>query len=66
MDILEKAEKVVTRLSDEDRVKLRQFIDECLSAAIKFDQTGKPEYFVKMKGSIEKFMETLKQLEKEA
>ncbi|MEM2130121.1 MAG: hypothetical protein QXZ70_05945 [Candidatus Bathyarchaeia archaeon] len=66
MDILEKAENVVTRLSEEDRIKLRQFIDECLSAAIKFDETGKPEYFVKMKCSIEKFMETLEQLEKEA
>jgi len=66
MDILEKAESVVARLTEEDRCKLSQLIDECLSAAIKFDETGKPEYFVKLKGSIDKFMGTLEQLEKEA
>ncbi|MEM3458970.1 MAG: hypothetical protein QXN36_00055 [Candidatus Bathyarchaeia archaeon] len=60
-----KAENVVARLTREDRIKLRQLIDECLSAAINFDETGKPEYFVKMKDSVEGFMKTLKQLEKE-
>lgn len=64
MDTLEKAENVVARLTEEDRIKLRQLIDECLLAAINFDETGKPEYFVKMKGSMEKFMEALEQLEK--
>jgi len=66
MDILEKAESVVARLTEEDRCKLSQLIDECLSAAIKFDETGKPEYFVKMKNSMEKFMEVLEQLENES
>ncbi|MEM3760883.1 MAG: hypothetical protein QXZ02_07240 [Candidatus Bathyarchaeia archaeon] len=66
MDILEKAKSVVARLTEEYRIKLRQLIDECLSAATNFDETGKPEYFVKMKGSMEKFMETLERLEKEA
>ncbi|MEM3697746.1 MAG: hypothetical protein QXQ94_09665 [Candidatus Bathyarchaeia archaeon] len=52
MDILEKAKSVVARLTEEYRIKLRQLIDECLSAATNFDETGKPEYFVKMKGSM--------------
>ncbi|MEM3565928.1 MAG: hypothetical protein QXK18_03530 [Candidatus Bathyarchaeia archaeon] len=65
MDILEKAESVVARLTEEDRIKLRRLIDECLLAAINFDETGKPEYFVKMKNSMEKFMEVLEQLENE-
>lgn len=43
---MEKAGRLVARLTVDDRVKLRQCIDECLSAAIKFDETGKPEYFV--------------------
>ena len=62
---MEKARRSVAKLTVDDRVKLRQFIDECLSAAIKFDETRKPEYFVKMKDSMEKFMKTLEQLEKE-
>lgn len=66
MDILEKAENVVARLTEEDRIKLRQLIDECLSAAIKFDETGKPEHFVEMKSSMERFMKTLEQMEEES
>ncbi|MEM3759592.1 MAG: hypothetical protein QXZ02_00610 [Candidatus Bathyarchaeia archaeon] len=62
---MEKAESVVAKLTEEDRIKLRQLIDECLLAAMNFDETGKPEYFVKMKDSMERFMKTLEQLEKE-
>jgi len=52
-------ESVVVRLNEGDRIKLRRFIDEYLSTATKFDKTGKPEYFVKMNGSLEKFMKHL-------
>ena len=65
MGVLEKAENLVARLTKEDRIKLRQLADKCLAAAIKFNETGKPEYFVKMKGSIKKLTETLEQLERE-
>ncbi|MEM3827959.1 MAG: hypothetical protein QXP36_01910 [Conexivisphaerales archaeon] len=64
MDEIEKAQHIIAKLTEENRIKLRQCIDECLSAAIKFNETGKPDYFVKMKSSLEKFMETLEQLEK--
>lgn len=63
---IERAERIVARLTVEDKGKLRRCIDECLFAAIKFDETGKPEYFVKMKNSMERFIETLKLLETEA
>jgi hypothetical protein len=46
--------------------KLRRFIDGCLIAIIKFDETRKPEYFVKMKNSMERFVKTLEQLERES
>lgn len=65
MDVLERAERVVAKLTEEDRCKLRQCIDECLSVAIMFDETGKPEYFAIMKNAIEEFMKTLRVLEKE-
>jgi len=66
MGSVEKAERVVARLTEEDKYKLRRRIDECLLAAIKFDETRKAEYFVKMKDSLEMFMETLERLEREA
>lgn len=66
MGYLEKAERVVARMTAEDRYKLRLYIDDCLSAAIKFDETRKPGYFVKMKDSMKKFLETLEQLEGKA
>ncbi|MGB9693336.1 MAG: hypothetical protein ACPLYF_00665 [Fervidobacterium sp.] len=60
------AERIAARLTAEDKRKLMLYINECLTATIKFDKTGKPEYFVKMKSSIEQFIETLDRLEKEA
>ncbi|MEM3697473.1 MAG: hypothetical protein QXQ94_08265 [Candidatus Bathyarchaeia archaeon] len=63
MDVLERAEHMVAKLTEEDRCKLRQCIDECLCAAIMFDETGQLEYFVMMKNAMEKFMKTLRLLE---
>jgi len=65
MSSIEKAKRIVAGLTAEYRRKLRHHVDECLRAAIKFDETRRSEYFVEMKSSIKKFMETLEQLEKE-
>ncbi|MCS7114722.1 MAG: hypothetical protein RMJ15_01140 [Nitrososphaerota archaeon] len=65
MDVLERAERAVAKLTEEDRYKLRQCIDECLCAAIMFDENGKLEYFVRMKNAMKGFMKTLRMLEKE-
>jgi hypothetical protein len=65
MKNIEKAERVIARLTAEDKRKLRYYIDECLLAAIKFDETQKPEHLIKMKSSMEKFLGTLDRLEKE-
>jgi hypothetical protein len=65
MSSIEKAERIVARLTAEDKRKLRNYIDECLLAAIKFDETWKPEHFIKMKNSMERFLGTLDRLEKE-
>ncbi|MEM2112287.1 MAG: hypothetical protein QXX08_10510 [Candidatus Bathyarchaeia archaeon] len=64
MDELEKAQHIVAKLTKEDRTKLRRYIDECLSVAIMFDETGKLEYFARMKNAMENFTKTLKVLEK--
>jgi hypothetical protein len=66
MSSIKRAECIVAKLTAKDRCKLRRFIDGCLIAIIKFDETRKPEYFVKMKNSIEGFVKTLEQLEKES
>jgi hypothetical protein len=66
MSSIKRAECIVAKLTAKDRRKLRRFIDGCLIAIIKFDETRKPEYFVKMKNSMERFMKTLEQLEKES
>ena len=65
MDALERAKRVIAKLTDEDRIKLRQCVDKCLSAAIMFNKTRKAEYFTKMKDIMENFMKTLELLEKE-
>ncbi|MEM3576833.1 MAG: hypothetical protein QXX51_00040 [Candidatus Bathyarchaeia archaeon] len=65
MDEIEKAQRIVAKLTKEDKVALRQCVDECLSAAIMFDETGKLEYFVRMKNAMENFMKTLGLLEEE-
>ncbi|MEM3629263.1 MAG: hypothetical protein QXU46_04175 [Candidatus Bathyarchaeia archaeon] len=64
MNEIEKAQHIVAKLTKEDRIKLKQYINECLSVAIMFDETGKPEYFTKMKNTMEEFMKTLRMLEK--
>jgi hypothetical protein len=62
MSSIEKAKRVVARLTEEDMRKLRHCINECLIGAIEFEETRKPEYFIKMKCSIEQFLETLKRI----
>ncbi|MEM3697898.1 MAG: hypothetical protein QXZ02_04165 [Candidatus Bathyarchaeia archaeon] len=64
MDEIEKAQRIVAKLTKEDRVALRRCIDECLSAAIMFDETGKLEYFARMKNTMENFIKTLRLLRK--
>jgi hypothetical protein len=65
MDVLKKARRVVAKLTKEDRIKLRLCIDECLSAAIMFEEAGKAKHFAKMKNTMENFVKTLRLLEKE-
>ncbi|MGB9756175.1 MAG: hypothetical protein ACPLVJ_00115 [Candidatus Bathyarchaeales archaeon] len=66
MDKIERARRVVAKLTLEDMHLLKQYIDRCLVAAIKFDETGKPEFFAEMKNAMEEFMNALKELENEA
>jgi len=66
MKDIKKAERVTARLTAEDMRKLRNYIDECLLAAIKFNKTRKAIHFIKMKNSMQKFLGTLDMLEKEA
>lgn len=65
MDALKRAERAVAKLTEENRCKLRNCIDECLCAAILFDETGKLEYLAKMKNAMKEFINTLRLLEKE-
>jgi hypothetical protein len=66
MDVLKKARRLVAKLTEEDRIKLRLCsIDECLSAAIMFEEAGKAKHFAKMKNTMENFVKTLRLLEKE-
>ncbi|MEM3700200.1 MAG: hypothetical protein QXL57_04975 [Candidatus Bathyarchaeia archaeon] len=64
--MFEHAEKVVKKLTKENMEHLRRQIDECLKMAIKFDETGKAKYFVKMKNSCQTFLQMLNELEKKA
>jgi hypothetical protein len=43
---IKKAERVIARLTAEDMRKLRNYIDECLLAAIKFNGTQKAIHFI--------------------
>jgi len=56
LSMFERAEKVVKKLTKEDRERLRTQIDNCLLMAIKFDETGKAEYYAKMKNYCQTFL----------
>jgi hypothetical protein len=59
-------QKVVEGLSRDDRKKLLHDLDHCLLMANKFEETGKPEYYVRMKSACETFLEALNKLEEKA
>jgi hypothetical protein len=60
---LEDIQKVVEKLSREDRRKLLHSLDHCLLMANKFEETGKTEHFVRMKSACEAFLEDLTKFE---
>jgi hypothetical protein len=64
--MFEGIQKVVEGLSREDRKKLLHDLDHCLLMANKFEETGKPEYYVGMKSACETFLEALNRLEEKA
>jgi len=63
---LEDIQKIVEKLSKEDRKELLHSFDRCLLMVNKFEETGKPEYYVRMKSACETFLETLDKLEERA
>jgi len=64
--MFEDIQKVVEKLSKEDRKELLHSFDYCLLMANKFEETGKPEYYVRMKAACETFLETLTKFEERA
>jgi len=62
--MLERVEKVVKNLTKEDKECLRRQIYNCLLMAIKFDETGKAEYYVKMNDCCKTFLQMLDELGK--
>jgi len=62
----EDIQKIVEKLSKEDRKELLHSFDHCLLMVNKFEETGKPEYYVRMKSACETFLETLDKLEERA
>jgi len=63
---LEDIQRVIDKLSKEDRRKLLHSLDHCLLMANKFEETGKAEHFVRMKSACESFLEELAKFEKQA
>jgi len=63
---LEDVQKVVERLSKADRKELLRSLDHCLLMVDKFEETGKPEFYVGMRSACEAFLETLDNLEGKA
>lgn len=62
--MLEKVERVVSKLKKEDVDRLMHNLDHCLLMANKFSETRKPEYYIRMKFACQTFLETLTELEK--
>ena len=60
--MLEEMERVVAKMTKKDIDRLMHDLDHCLLMANKFYETKKPEYYVRMEASCEKFLETLKAL----
>jgi len=53
---LDKAKRIVEKLTDEDFKRLRQCLDKCMAMAVEFCESGKSEYYVKMKEHCEQLM----------
>jgi hypothetical protein len=64
--MFEDIQKVVEKLSKEDRKELLHSLDHCLLMANKFEETGKPKYYVRMKFACQTFLETLSKFEERA
>jgi len=62
--IIEEVERIVGKLSDKDVEDLMHSLDHCLLMANKFYETRKPEYYVRMEATCQKFMEQLKEIRK--
>ncbi len=60
--IIEEVERIVGKLSDKDVEDLMHSLDHCLLMANKFYETRKPEYYVRMEATCQKFMEQLKKM----
>jgi hypothetical protein len=60
---LEDVQKVVEKLSKEDKKELLHSLDHCILMANKFEETGKAEHYVRMKSACTNFLETLDALE---
>jgi transcriptional regulator of NAD metabolism len=63
---MEDVEKVVEKLSKEDRKELLHDFDHCVLMVNKFEETGKAEYYVRMKSACSAFLETLDKFERRA
>jgi len=66
IEMFEQAEKVVKKLTKKDKERLRHQLDNCLIMANKFDETGKAEYYAKMKNYCQTFLQMLDELEKKS
>jgi len=62
--MMEEVERVVKKLTKEEKDRLMRELDHCVLMANKFYETGKPEYYVRMEATCEKFLETLKNVRK--
>ena len=62
--MLEEVERVVKKLTEEEKNRLMHELDHCVLMANKFYETGKPEYYVRMETACETFLETLKAFRK--
>jgi len=63
---LKDVQKVVERLSKADRKELLRSFDHCLLMVNRFEETGKPGYYVRMRPACEAFLGTLDKLEEKA
>ena len=61
---LDKAQRIAEKLTNEDIRKLRQCLNHCVVATIKFYENEKLEYYIEIKKYCEQFIEMLNDFEK--